>query len=436
MPSLSNSSAATEEAKTEDDRAPELVRSEYLYEKAARCMRRAERFREERRPHLVAAQLERCHWCLNSALKEYPLNRSAAFLLIGCCLAMGKLAEAKRAALDLYNSLSEEQRQELDDPVLHLAIAHTSQRLGESESAIAFLTEATDLYTQHPEPCLSLAQLLAASGRHALGAVTARSALQRSDDAVEPGPVTLGSPRVLRSDERAQALTMLGECLMTQGQLEEAEEKLLEVQRMGKAAGPAASTASKSLQVLRERTSSAETQESSRQHPHNGVTKAAMAKQASRRRKDDPSRQMQFSELKPLEAAATPARTQGMDATSPVTWQLGPGTSAESIGRRQEFLRSFSREPTLQSAHELTREFSRELTAADPREKRLPFLQTSEPEPPQRPMLSELDLISGLMPVSTVARTYPTGSGAEDPAEICCQEACRRPVVCGFFKVA
>lgn len=426
-----------------------MARSDYLHDKATRCMERAERFRQQNRPHLVAAQLERCHWCLESALKEYPGNHSAGFLMIGCCFAMGKIPEAKRAAVDLYNSLTEQQRQHLEDPILHLAIAHASEKLGHSKDAIAYLTEAADLYTQHPEPCLSLALILASNGRSALGAVTARSALQRSEDMVEPGPLTPASPRNLREDERARALTTLGQCLMEQGQFEEAEERLLEVQQMGDSAGEAGPSAGRVLEVLRERTGSLDVQESSKtkqKDERSGVAKAALDELAARRRaqEDSPTKPAIFTEMKyrspEAEKTAVDARSRSSDPMGPQlgTLQLQPNFSAD-------FPPVLSREPTADTVREPTGIDMSEVS------RRIPFLKktpSSELEaggvkrvgPGQHMVMSDMDLMSGLMPMTRAANPTNQSSGAspscEDEAQIWCQDACRRPIVCSFFKVA
>uniref|UniRef100_A0A7S0FAM0 Uncharacterized protein n=1 Tax=Pyrodinium bahamense TaxID=73915 RepID=A0A7S0FAM0_9DINO len=165
-------------------------RSGQLVTWARQCTERAEQFRNEGRGPLAVAQLERCVHHLQLALTVYHGNLSARLFLVGCLMSLGHFATAKEQALHALREISEEREAALQEPLLHLAIAHIATRLGQSEDAIAFSQKAANDYPRHPQPCATLGRALQRTGRHFAAMKMARLALERD---LDPAcPVRLG----------------------------------------------------------------------------------------------------------------------------------------------------------------------------------------------------------------------------------------------------
>eukprot|EP00747_Dinoflagellata_sp_TGD_P178828 gnl/TRDRNA2_/TRDRNA2_28560_c0_seq1.p1 gnl/TRDRNA2_/TRDRNA2_28560_c0~~gnl/TRDRNA2_/TRDRNA2_28560_c0_seq1.p1 ORF type:complete len:452 (+),score=75.50 gnl/TRDRNA2_/TRDRNA2_28560_c0_seq1:27-1382(+) len=193
----------------------EAKASEVQRARAMRCIERAQRFRAQGRHPLAKLQMRQGQRLLQETIDASPAILNARFLLVGCLLSMESFEEAKKHVLALYSCLSKQSIQEMRDPVLFLAVAHASRRLGEIESAIDYLQEATEVFPEHPQPCVYLSELLSYVGRTQTGAEASRLALAR--DAMP------SCPSRLKSEERVRALRCLGECLTDQGLQTEAE---------------------------------------------------------------------------------------------------------------------------------------------------------------------------------------------------------------------
>lgn len=226
---------------TGDGTAPvDLVEtSSHVISWAKRCADRAERFRSEDRHILADAQMERCVEHLKLALAVYPGNLSARFFLVGTFMSLGQLANAKDHAIQTICELCEDNNAKMQDPVLYLAIAHISSRLGQDEDATAFLQRATDEFPQHPQPCAELARVLASAGRHHIGEKMARLALDRNSCPDCPCGAHL------TQHVHIATVRTLGECLLAEQGLKyigesEAEAKLLEIEQRHSATDAAA----------------------------------------------------------------------------------------------------------------------------------------------------------------------------------------------------
>lgn len=238
-----------------------MFMSDMLKDKAVRCLRRAQKFKASGRLELAVAQLERCHWCLESALGECYENLGVRFLLVGCLLAQRQFAQAKDEALLIYRSLSEDGRRRMHDPVLHITIAHTSQRLGQPEDALAFLQEATVFFAEHPLPWLALAEVHLQAGEHLFGAEAAREALARDKGPWATDPRIL--PRPMQLGERVRTLRCLGVCLLEQSLFKEARQQFKSALLLIEAGGESQSEASAAVRSLMEDLST-------REHPKKG----------------------------------------------------------------------------------------------------------------------------------------------------------------------
>mmetsp|Transcript_22414 Transcript_22414/g.52349 ORF Transcript_22414/g.52349 Transcript_22414/m.52349 type:complete len:433 (+) Transcript_22414:43-1341(+) len=170
---------------------------------ARQCAERAEQFRREGRVPLAMLQLERCVHFLRQALTLSSRNLSARCFHVGCLMLLGEFEAAKEQAVETMREVYDEQHATLQEPFLHLAIAHIASRLGQSEDAIAFAQRASNEYPQHPQPCATVCRTLDRAGRHFAAMNMARMAVERDK---QPG-----CPARLSDSSRQAALECLGE---------------------------------------------------------------------------------------------------------------------------------------------------------------------------------------------------------------------------------
>merc|ERR1719171_3141045 len=126
---------------------------------------------------------------------------------------------AKDEALQIYQDLSFDQLEKMQDSVLHLSIAHASKMLGESEDAIQFASEATRLYPEDPQPYMVLGELHEALGQNSEAEERCRMALMHNDSP--------GIQHPLNPQNVFFTLCCLGSCLVKQGKFSEAEMFIL-----------------------------------------------------------------------------------------------------------------------------------------------------------------------------------------------------------------
>lgn len=148
---------------------------------ARQCVERAQQFQLENRPALAESQLEQCACFLEQALAADPEDISARCFLIGCLMRLDNFPSAKEQALYTLRKISEEHAL-LQDPLLHLAIAQSANRLGQHEDAIAFAQRAVTEYPLHPQPCATLGRALLRTGRAFAGNKMVEAALDRDCD--------------------------------------------------------------------------------------------------------------------------------------------------------------------------------------------------------------------------------------------------------------
>jgi len=177
-----------------------VTRSNDVLDRARLCAQRAKSFRAQGRHILADMQLERSSQLLQVALAVYPMNLSARYLIIGCLMQMGEDQEAKDHAVAALRDC--EQQGKLLDPALHLAVAHTSVKLGQAGDAACALQDAVRDFPRHPGPAAMLAKVLCSMGRCSDGRGAAELALER-DSAV------VGRNSALTAAERSDVRKVL-----------------------------------------------------------------------------------------------------------------------------------------------------------------------------------------------------------------------------------
>lgn len=176
------------------------------------------------------AEIQRAWELLDEALVLCPQNHKARFLLVSCAMNAEDFSRARVEALTIYQQMSEQQKINLGDSVLHLSIAHAAKMLGDNREAIEFAEEATRLYVDDPQPFLILGELLEAQGDLEKAQHCCRKALSFNDDTQCKTHLT--------HHNLIFAYCCLGCCLMKQGRHKEAEGVLIQAYQMDQSAVP------------------------------------------------------------------------------------------------------------------------------------------------------------------------------------------------------
>lgn len=155
---------------------------------------------------------------LEEALKIYPQNHRARFLLVNCSMAADDYSYAKEEALTLYKSLPKEALRRMDDAVLHLSLAHASKMLGQMDDAARYAREATELYTDDPHPHMILGELSEVSGDDHQAEIQCMEAIRIHE--------TPGCKHQLNQQSVYFTLCCLGVSLIKQNRSQEAEPQL------------------------------------------------------------------------------------------------------------------------------------------------------------------------------------------------------------------
>lgn len=152
---------------------------------------------------------------LDEAISICPSNHRARFLLVSFAMNADEYQRAKLEAIQIYHDLTKEQLQQMNDSVLHLSIAHAAKMLGEMEFAIDFALEATQLYSDDPQPYMVLGELHEHIGQNEEAEQKCRQALMYNADP--------NCRLKLKSHNVFFTLCCLGSCLVKQGKFSEAE---------------------------------------------------------------------------------------------------------------------------------------------------------------------------------------------------------------------
>lgn len=163
---------------------------------------------------------------LENALVICPGNHLARFLLVSCFMNCEDYRTAREEASKLYDELSTEKKQKLNDPILHLTLARTCQLLEEPREAEHFAREATTLFPECPQPYMLLGEVYEQLGLFAESEQECRQALFISD--------LPECKAKLDATDVYQTLCCLGNVLTGQGKYTEAEMALsraLEIDR-------------------------------------------------------------------------------------------------------------------------------------------------------------------------------------------------------------
>lgn len=198
--------------------------------------------RKQAEDDVVGAQDElAAAWvALDDALRLFPRNHRARFLLVSCAMNADDYERAKKEALQIYELLSQEQLVAMGDSVLHLSLAHATKMLGETEEAMRYASEAAELYPFDPQPMMVLGELNEAQGRLPDAERGCREALRRNED-----PQT--RPQLRLSPQNFYfTLCCLGSSLLRQGKFAEAEPVIRQALKEDRSSRSPTSTLSRS----------------------------------------------------------------------------------------------------------------------------------------------------------------------------------------------
>lgn len=192
-----------------------LAQSEQKRQEALDWIERARRHQAEGNLEGAQSEVTNAWYCLDEALSICPTNHRARFLLVSCAMNADDYQRAKLEAVRIYQDLTREQLHQMNDSVLHLSIAHAAKMLGEIEFAIRFALEATQLYSDDPQPYMVLGELHENIGQNQEAEQKCRQALMHNDSP--------NCKHQLNSQNVFFTLCCLGSCLVKQGKFSEAE---------------------------------------------------------------------------------------------------------------------------------------------------------------------------------------------------------------------
>lgn len=161
---------------------------------------------------------------LLEALEINPKNHRARFLLVSTAMSIEDFARAKKEGIEIYNSLSQEQRRKMADAVLHISLTHASKMLGDMDDALKYCLEAAELFPDDPHPHMILGELYEAKEQHSKAERKCHDALQANDAPNCKHP--------LNSQSLYFTKCCLGAVLMRQDKYAESEKYLKNAQSM------------------------------------------------------------------------------------------------------------------------------------------------------------------------------------------------------------
>lgn len=163
---------------------------------------------------------------LEHALDLCPSNHRARFLLVSCAMNSDDYHRAKEEALRIYDDLTDagDTLRQMNDSVLHLAIAHASKMLGHTDDAIRFAQEATELFRDDPQSYMILGEIYEARGQDEEAEHWCRQALLYNDNP--------NCHHQLNPQNVYFTLCCLSASLIKQGKYSEAELFLLRAARL------------------------------------------------------------------------------------------------------------------------------------------------------------------------------------------------------------
>merc|ERR1711871_797270 len=160
---------------------------------------------------------------LEKSLELCSGNHRSRFVLVNCAISLDDFERAKAEGLHIYNELSLDQLRQMDDAVLHLSIAHASKMLGDTEDAIQFAIEATQLYEGDPQPHRILGELYESVGRDEEAEYACREAIRISASSSKSQ-----RGHTLTQQSHYYTQCCLGAALIKQGKNQEAVQVLKE----------------------------------------------------------------------------------------------------------------------------------------------------------------------------------------------------------------
>merc|ERR1712224_543964 len=150
-PSLAKKAAASASASF-------IQASEAKRRDALQLMDEARECQQENKPNDAQSKMMQARRALEESLELCNSNHKARILLVSYTINSEEYEFAMKEALIIYNDLSKEQLRNMKDPVLHLSIAHAAKMLSEMDQAIHYAKEATELYSEDPQPYMILGE--------------------------------------------------------------------------------------------------------------------------------------------------------------------------------------------------------------------------------------------------------------------------------------
>jgi len=166
---------------TSGEQASEAKRKEFL-----QLMDEARKCQQENKPGDAQGKRKQARRALEESLEICKSNHKARILLVSYAINEEEYDYAMKEALIIYNDLSKERLRKMKDPVLLLSIAHAAKMLSDIDKAIFYAKEATQLYSDDPQPYMILGELYAAAGKHVEAEQQCRQALLLKDSSNLP----------------------------------------------------------------------------------------------------------------------------------------------------------------------------------------------------------------------------------------------------------
>lgn len=201
-----------------------LAASEEKRLEALQLIEDARRAQSEGHEDQTGTLLAKAWTKLEESLALCAANHRTRFLLVNCAMNADNYERAKVEGLRIYQDLSGEQLRRMDDAVLHLSVAHASKMLGDTEDAIKFASEATQLYATDPHPHMILGEIYESMGRDEEAEFECREALRHNGSHHCRHPLNTTSCYFTHC--------CLGATLIKQDKHVEAEDTLVEATRL------------------------------------------------------------------------------------------------------------------------------------------------------------------------------------------------------------
>jgi len=145
---------------------------------ALECMRQANLYKLDEVTAKMHAEIAKAWSLLEEACELCPTNHRARFLLVSLCMNDENYRRAKEESEKIYESLSQKQLEEMNDPLLYRSLIHACKMLGDFDAATTYATAATEVLVGDPQSHMMLGELLELKGDHAGAERCCKTALE------------------------------------------------------------------------------------------------------------------------------------------------------------------------------------------------------------------------------------------------------------------